>query len=69
MTCPDADIKAGMDSVLIHGDVNVMNFSISGGTDPWVDNDRRNLDLVDADVLVSASAGNTGTDVPIPSVR
>jgi subtilisin family serine protease len=64
--CPDADIQAGMDSVLIHGDVSVMNFSISGGTDPWVDNDRRKLDLVDAGVLVAASAGNTSTGVPDP---
>ena len=64
--CPDADINAGMDSVLIHGDVNVMNFSISGGTDPWIDNDRRKLDLVEADVLVAASAGNTGVGVPDP---
>ena len=58
LTCPDADIKAGIDSVLIHGDASVLNFSISGGTDPWNDNDRDFLDLVDADVLVSASAGN-----------
>jgi len=66
LTCPDADIQAGMDSVLIHGDVSVMNFSISGGTDPWVDNDRRKLDLVDAGVLVAASAGNTSTGIPDP---
>ena len=56
--CPDADIKAGVDSVLIHGDPKLMSFSISGGTDPWNDNDRDFLDLVDADVLVSAAAGN-----------
>ena len=43
-----------------------MNFSISGGTDPWIDNDRRKLDLVDADVLVAASAGNTSAGVPDP---
>ena len=43
-----------------------MNFSISGGTDPWVDNDRRKLDLVDAGVLVAASAGNTSAGVPDP---
>jgi subtilisin family serine protease len=60
--CSDADINAGMDSVLIHGDCKVMNFSISGGDTPWTDNDRRKLDLVDADVLVAASAGNTGAD-------
>src|SRR5262245_12555755 len=64
--CSDADIQAGMDSVLIHGDCKVMNFSISGGTDPWIDNDRRKLDLVDADVLVAASAGNTGNGIPDP---
>jgi hypothetical protein len=52
--------------VLIHGDVSVMNFSISGGTDPWVDNDRQKLDLVDAGVLVAASAGNTSTSIPDP---
>ena len=43
-----------------------MSFSISGGTDPWTDNDRRKLDLVDAGVLVAASAGNTGDGVPDP---
>ena len=55
-----------MDSVLIHGDCKVMNFSISGGDTPWTDNDRRKLDLVDAGVLVAASAGNTGDGVPDP---
>jgi subtilisin family serine protease len=64
--CPDADIQAGMGSVLLHGDCSVMNFSISGGDDPWNDNDRRKLDLVDADVLVAASAGNTSAGVPDP---
>ncbi len=66
LTCPGADIQAGMDSVLLHGDVSVMNFSISGGTDPWLDNDRRKLDLVEAGVLVAASAGNTSTSIPDP---
>jgi len=65
--CPDADIEAGVDSVLIHGDCKLMSFSISGGTDPWTDNDRDFLDLVDADVLVSAAAGNTGAGVPDPT--
>ena len=64
--CPGADIQAGMNSVLLHGDVTVMNFSISGGTDPWSDNDRRKLDLVDADVLVAASAGNTSATITDP---
>ena len=41
-----------MNSVLLHGDVKVMNFSISGGNNPWNDNDRRKLDLVAAGVVV-----------------
>lgn len=65
-SCPGADIQAGMNSVLLHGDADVMNFSISGGTSPWTDNDRRKLDLVDAGVFVAASAGNTSTSVPNP---
>ncbi|MFU8833169.1 MAG: S8 family serine peptidase, partial [Wenzhouxiangella sp.] len=64
--CPGADVQAGMDSVLIHGDVDVMNFSISGGTNPWNDNDRRKLDLVDAGVFVAASAGNTTATITNP---
>ena len=40
-----------------------MSFSISGGTDPWNDNDRDFLDVVDSDVLVSAAAGNGDTVV------
>jgi subtilisin family serine protease len=65
-SCADADIEAGIDSVLIHGDCKVLSFSISGGTDPWSDNDRDFLDVVDSGVLVSAAAGNTGTGVPDP---
>src|ERR1043166_5521935 len=65
-TCPGADIQAGMTSVLLHGDVDVMNFSISGGNTPWTDNDLRKLDLVDAGVVVSASAGNTSASIPNP---
>ena len=65
-TCPGADITAGINSVLLHGDVDVMNFSISGGTNPWSDNDRRFLDLVNAGIVVAASAGNTSGTIPNP---
>lgn len=65
-TCPGADIQAGMNSILLHGDVDVMNFSISGGQSPWTDNDRRKLDLVDAGIVVAASAGNTRAETPDP---
>lgn len=65
-SCPGAAIQAGMDSILLHNDVDVMNFSISGGTSPWTDNDRKKLDLVTAGVFVAASAGNTSAGVPNP---
>ena len=65
-SCPFADIQAGMSSLLLHGDTDVMNFSISGGTDPWNDNDRKKLDIVDSGVVVAASAGNTSTADPDP---
>ena len=65
-TCPTANIQAGMNSVLLHGDVDVMNFSISGGNSPWTDNDRKKLDLVNAGVVVAASAGNTSASIPSP---
>jgi len=65
-SCPSADITAGINSVLLHSDVDVLNFSISGGTSPWADNDRRFLDLVAAGIVVSASAGNTSATIPNP---
>lgn len=65
-SCPAFDIQAGMDNVLLDGDVDSMNFSISGGTSPWFDNDRRKLDLVDAGIFVAASAGNTRPTIPDP---
>jgi len=65
-SCPGADLAAGMESVLIHGDADVMNYSISGGTSPWNDFDRTKLDLVDAGVFVAASAGNTNATITDP---
>ncbi|MGY6555984.1 MAG: S8 family serine peptidase, partial [Wenzhouxiangella sp.] len=65
-SCPFADIQAGMNTLLLDGDVDAMNFSISGGTNPWLDADRRKLDLVDSGVFVNASAGNTSGAIPNP---
>nr|WP_240956099.1 S8 family serine peptidase [Wenzhouxiangella sp. XN79A] len=65
-SCPGFDIQAAMSTILLDGDVDVMNFSISGGNNPWVDNDRRKLDLVDAGIFVAASAGNTRAGTPDP---
>lgn len=57
-TCPGADLTAGLNHLLLDGDADVMNYSISGGTSPWVDFDRTKLDLVNAGILVVAAAGN-----------
>ncbi len=65
-SCPGGQLQAAMNSVLLHADVDVMNYSISGGRSPWNDNDRRKLDLVDADIFVAASAGNTSAQIPNP---
>lgn len=64
LLCPGSMTMAGMNNVLLDGDVDAMNYSISGGRSPWTDNDRRKLDLVDAGVLVAAAAGNSGIDNP-----
>lgn len=68
-SCPGPDIQAGMNTLLADGDVDTMNFSISGGNNPWNDNDRRKLDLVDAGVFVNASAGNTNATITNPVGR
>lgn len=65
--CPESHILAGLNQVLLDGDVDVLNFSISGGRDPWRDNDRAKLDLVAADIVVVAAAGNTGPGVANPT--
>jgi len=59
-SCAGADILAGVENA-IADQVDVLNFSISGGTDPWNDNDRDFLDAVNADVFVAAAAGNLQT--------
>lgn len=64
-SCPTADILAGISNAIMDG-VDVVNFSISGGTSPWTDNDRGFLDMVNADIFVAASAGNTRTETPNP---
>jgi subtilisin family serine protease len=64
-SCDGAAIFAAFQSV-ITDQVDVVNFSISGGRNPWVDNDRLKLDAVNADVFVAASAGNTNATVTNP---
>ncbi|MBZ0222846.1 MAG: S8 family serine peptidase [Dokdonella sp.] len=64
-SCPGADIQAGIDNAIADG-VDAINFSISGGTSPWTDNDRKFLDAVGAGVFVAAAAGNTSASVTNP---
>jgi subtilisin family serine protease len=64
-SCNGAAIFAAFQSA-IADQVDVINFSISGGTNPWNDNDRLKLDAVAADIFVAASAGNTGTTITDP---
>jgi subtilisin family serine protease len=64
-SCPGADILAGIQAA-ITDQVDVVNFSISGGSSPWTDNDRGFLDMVNADIFVSASAGNTSATITNP---
>jgi len=64
-SCDGAAIQAAIENGIIDG-VDVMSFSISGGTDPWNDSDRTFLDAVGADVFVAAAAGNTSPTVVDP---
>jgi subtilisin family serine protease len=57
--CTGAAIQAAIEGA-IADQVDVINFSISGGSDPWSDEDRVFLDAVGADAFVASSAGNTG---------
>ncbi len=65
-SCPGAAIAAGLATVLNDGDVDIINYSISGGTSPWNDFDRTKLDLVESGIFVAASAGNTRAGTPDP---
>ena len=63
--CSGAAIVAAIENA-ITDQVDVINFSISGGQSPWSDNDRDFLDAVGADIFVAASAGNTRAETPDP---
>ncbi len=65
-SCSGAALVASFNNVLVDGDIDVINFSISGGGSPWNDNDRTFLDFVNNDIFVSASAGNTRAETPNP---
>lgn len=64
-TCAGAAIQAGIENAIADG-VDVINFSISGGDDPWNDGDSLFLDALHDDIFVAASAGNTRAETPNP---
>jgi hypothetical protein len=59
--CPNASIVAAIDQVVAGGLVDVINYSLSGGDEPWSDAvSLAFLNAVEASVYVSAAAGNDG---------
>lgn len=65
-TCPTTATTQSVNQAVLDN-VDVINFSISGGTSPWTDTTSvafRNANA--AGVFVSASAGNTSATVPDP---
>jgi subtilisin family serine protease len=67
-SCSGAAILAGIQNA-IADQVDVVNFSISGGTSPWNDNDRNFLDMVNAGIFVAAAAGNLQTGETDPTSK
>ena len=60
--CPGAAIIAALDDALVDG-VDVINYSISGGGDPWVSSTELGfLAAQEAGIFSSVSAGNDGPD-------
>jgi subtilisin family serine protease len=57
-TCDGTAIQQAIQQSIVD-QVDVVNYSISGGNNPWTDSDRGFLDMVNGDILVAASAGNT----------
>ena len=60
-SCPNSAAVAAVDLAIGVDMVDVINYSISGGDDPWNDSvDQAFLDATAAGIFVSASAGNAG---------
>ena len=60
-SCPNVSTVAAINQTVIDGIVDVINYSISGGVDPWIESTSLAfLGAVDAGIYVAASAGNSG---------
>ena len=64
-SCSGTAIADAIEEAIID-QVDVLNYSISGGRTPWADADRSFLDAINADIFVAASAGNTNTTITNP---
>lgn len=64
-SCSGTAITAAIQEAIVD-QVDVLNYSISGGRTPWGDADRLFLDAINADIFVAASAGNTNTTITNP---
>jgi hypothetical protein len=59
--CPNTSTTASINQAVADGVVDVINYSIGGGTSPWTDAvSLAFLGAVDAGIYVAASAGNSG---------
>lgn len=59
--CPNVSTLAAVEQAVADGVVDVINYSIGGGTSPWSEAvSMAFLGAVDAGIFVSASAGNSG---------
>jgi hypothetical protein len=64
-SCSFLAILSAIDHAIADGVVDALNFSISGGTDPWHDSvSQAFLSAADAGIFVSAAGGNTDTTTP-----
>lgn len=59
--CPNVSAVSAVDRAVADGVVDVINYSISGGSEPWSEAvSLAFLDAVEAGIYVAASAGNSG---------
>ena len=64
--CSTAATAGSVDQAIQDGVVDSLNYSISGGTDPWNEpTSLAFLSATNAGIFVAAAAGNTGTSVPV----
>jgi len=67
--CPTSATTGAVDQAVQDSVVDALNFSISGGVDPWNDSTSQAfLGATDSGIFIAAAAGNTSASVPLPPV-